>query len=435
MRRSHLTGRATAVATVALLVGVNAVACSSAPPAHELVWYINPDRGNTDPTRGGQAQLAKECSQASGGEYSIKVVMLPNSASDQRQQLLRRLAADDASMDIMSVDPAFVSEFAEPGYLERVPESLRAGFTEDVVTSAVDSSTWKNELVGVPLWANTQLLWYRKSVALKAGLDLTKPVTWDQLIDVAAEQRRTVAVQSKPYEGYTVWVNSLIEGAGGRIIEKYPADPKNMELGLGGEAGKKAAKIIKKIDERDVGGPAMGANDEPVSLDLFSDDKNGGFLVNWPYVWTALQEKNPQAAQDLGWARYPRTVADKESKPPLGGIVLGVNRASTKQQKAWKAISCLTDAPRQKLYMSGSGNPAARRAVYLDPEILEKYPMASMIRDSLDAAAARPRSQYYGDISTAIYRTYSPPHAIDPEVIGAKAEEKIKAVLQGRALL
>ncbi|GAB78136.1 carbohydrate ABC transporter substrate-binding protein, CUT1 family [Austwickia chelonae] len=435
MRRSHKFGQTIAVVTAAVLAGAGATGCSNPPSAHEVVWYINPDRGNTDPTRGGQAQLAKECSQTSGGEYSIKVVMLPNSASDQRQQLLRRLVANDASMDIMSVDPAFVSELAEPGYLVRVPENLRAQFTDGVVTAAVDSSTWKNELVGAPLWANTQLLWYRKSVARAAGLDLTQPVTWDQVIDAAAAQHRTVGVQSKPYEGYTVWVNSLIEGAGGKIIEKHPADPKNMEFGLAGEAGRKAAQIIKKLDERNVGGPAMGANDEPVSLDLFSDDKNGGFLVNWPYVWSALQEKNPKAAEDLGWARYPRTVPDKESRPPLGGIVLGVNRASTKQQKAWKAISCLTDTPRQKLYMSGSGNPAARRAVYTDPEILQKFPMAPMIRESLDAAAPRPKSQYYGDISTAIYQMYSPPHAIDPDAIGSETAHKIKAVIQGKALL
>ena len=37
----------------------------------------------------------------SGGEYTIRVEQLPNDASDQRQQLIRRLAAHDSGVDIM----------------------------------------------------------------------------------------------------------------------------------------------------------------------------------------------------------------------------------------------------------------------------------------------------------------------------------------------
>ena len=59
--------------------------------------------------------------------------------------------------------------------------------------SAITSSTWKDQLVGVPFWANTQLLWYKKSVAEAAGLDMTQPVTWQQLIDAAESQDTVIA--------------------------------------------------------------------------------------------------------------------------------------------------------------------------------------------------------------------------------------------------
>ena len=61
------------------------------------------------------------------------------------------------------------------------------------------------------------MLWYRKSFAEKAGLDMTQPVTWDQIIDAAADNDGKVAVQANKYEGYSVWINALIEGAGGEI--------------------------------------------------------------------------------------------------------------------------------------------------------------------------------------------------------------------------
>ena len=66
----------------------------------------------------------------------------------------------------------------------------------------MDAATWDGELVVAPFWSNTQVLWYRKSFAEKAGLDMSQPVTWDQIIDAAAENGGKVAVQANKYEGY-----------------------------------------------------------------------------------------------------------------------------------------------------------------------------------------------------------------------------------------
>ena len=99
--------------------------------------------------------------------------MLPRESSEQREQLVRRLAAKDSSIDLMSLDPPYIPEFAEAGFLAPVPEDVAERVTEDVVQSAIDGATWNDELVAVPFWANTQLLWYKKSVAEAAGLDMS----------------------------------------------------------------------------------------------------------------------------------------------------------------------------------------------------------------------------------------------------------------------
>ena len=192
--RSVAVGLAAAMVATVGLTGCSGSTSSSGTPT--LTWFINPDGGGADPTKGGQAQLAKECSDASGGKYTIQIEQLPNSATDQRTQLLRRLAAGDTGMDLMSVDPVYVAEFAEAGYLAPVPESMKSEFTNDRVQSAITAATWKGKLVAVPFWANTQLLWYRRSVAEKAGLDMSKPVTWDQVIAAAQTTNTKVGVQA-----------------------------------------------------------------------------------------------------------------------------------------------------------------------------------------------------------------------------------------------
>lgn len=435
MPRRRTTRSLIGAATALTMTAAGLAGCGSDTAANELTWYINPDGGGADPTKGGQAQLAAECTKAANGKYSIKIQQLPNSASDQRQQLLRRLAASDPGMDIMSMDPVFVAEFAEPGFLDPVPGDQQAALTQDAVKPIVEAATWDGKLVAAPMWANTQLLWYRKSVAEAAGLDMTKAVTWDQIIAAAQARKKVIGVQSRLYEGYMVWVNALIEGAGGTIIESGADSAEAMKLGLDSPAGKTGAAIIQKVARTGVGGPAMGSNNETTSLDFFSQEATSGFMVNWPYVWAALSESSPNLLRDVGFTRYPQTVAGQESKPPIGGIELGVNNASQKKPLAWDAIACITKPEHQKLYMLGTGNPAARKAVYDDPAIKKQFPMAALIRESLDEGAPRPLTQYYGDISTAIQQMYSPPEAVNPQTTPAEATDLIKAVLKGEALL
>ncbi|WP_253908506.1 extracellular solute-binding protein, partial [Arthrobacter sp. H41] len=197
--------------------------CGPAESDNTLTWYINPDAG-------GQAAIAERCTQESGGAYRIETSLLPSDAASQREQLARRLAAGDASLDIMSLDPPFVPELA--GFLAPVPDGVAERTTENVVQGALDGATWKGELVTVPFWANTQILWYRESVAEAAGLDMTQLVTWDQLIEAAAAQDKELGVQGAQAESMTVWVNALIESAGGSIVTNPEAPADELELGL-----------------------------------------------------------------------------------------------------------------------------------------------------------------------------------------------------------
>ncbi|MDO5629149.1 MAG: extracellular solute-binding protein [Mobilicoccus sp.] len=419
---------------VAGSLGLSACGGDDAGAANQLTWYINPDAGGNDPSGGGQAELAAKCTEASGGEYRISVQQLPNSASDQRQQLLRRLAAGDRGVDIMSLDPVYVAEFAQAGFLAEVPQERQAEFQDDAVQPIIDSAMWDDTMYAAPMWANTQLLWYRKSVAEAAGLDMSQPVTWDQIIEAASSQNKTIGVQANRYEGYAVWINALVEGGGGKIIENEGAQSVDeIQWGLDSEAGREAARIIREVSNTGTGGPAMGSSDETASLDQFLGP-NSGFMLNWPYVWAAVGERNPGILDDVAFTRYPQTTEGEESRPPLGGIELGVNVNSDGQEYAWDAIKCITSEENQKAYMLGTGNPAARMAVYDDPEIREEFPMADEIRSSLDGGAPRPVSQFYGDISGALQREFSPPSQVT-EQTPADAQNLIQRVLSGEAIL
>ena len=219
-----------AIASLALASGLLA-ACGSDGGKPELVWYINPDSG-------GQDAVAQKCSTDA---YTISTQVLPQDAGQQRIQLARRLAAKDPSIDLMSIDPPFTAEFAAAGFLAEVPQDAKAKLEEQgTFKGAMDAATWKDKLVVFPFWSNTQVLWYRKSFVDKTDLDMSQPVTWDQIIDAASENGGKIGVQANKYEGYVVWINALVEGAGGHILEDATQGV-DAKITLDSEAGQDAA--------------------------------------------------------------------------------------------------------------------------------------------------------------------------------------------------
>src|SRR3954463_440742 len=334
-RRRGIAGTA-----VALIASGTLAACggggSGGTPT--LTWYINPDSG-------GQDKIAASCSAASNGAYKLKTSVLPRNSDAQREQLVRRLAAADDSIDLMSLDVVFAPELAQAGFLAPVPADVATEVSDGVVPGSLASAKWNGKLVAVPFWANTQLLWYRKSVAEAAGLDMTKPVTWDQLIKAAQDQHKILSAQGRRAESLTVWLNALIESAGGHIIAKNSTDPDKIRLGFDTAAGKRAGQVMHDVATSGVAGPAFSTSSEDTSATQF-ESKDAGFMVNWPFVWAQAQTKvkagrvaksGPDAS---GWALPPQVDAARPSAPPLGGITLGVAKFSHHADFAYKATEC-----------------------------------------------------------------------------------------------
>jgi multiple sugar transport system substrate-binding protein len=98
-------------------------------------------------------------------------------------------------------------------------------------------------------------------------------------------------------------------------------------------------------------------------------------------------------------------------------------------------VRCLTTDKSEKQYMLKSKNPAARAAVYDDAEVRKAFPMADLIRSSIDAAAPRPQTPYYTDVSTATVRSFHPPSSVDPNRTPGTTAKLIVDVLHDRVLL
>ena len=387
-----------------------------------LSWYTFPEPS------GAFDAAATDCTEAAEGRYRIEVKDLPTTADGQREQLVRRLAAEDSDVDLMFMDVIWTAEFAEAGWLLPFDEEVAADITEGVLEGPLATATYQDRLWGAPITSNTQLLWYRKD-----RVD-DPPETWDQLIEAAEalpEGERLVQAQGSRYEGLTVWFNALLASSGGTVIEGEGDDP---EVTIGDEATVRALEVLRDFSTSPAADPALSNSDENIGRLEFQTGSSS-FMVNYPFIFPSAREEAPEVFDNLGWARYPGIEEGEPSAPPLGGGNIGIGAFTDHPEEAVDAVRCLISADNQVRYATDGGLPPTIDEVYDDEALRENYPFADLLRDSINEAGPRPVTPAYNDISRVIYTTIHPTRSIDPEGNAETLEEMVGQAVRSEGLL
>jgi multiple sugar transport system substrate-binding protein len=424
--RTRLWRRRLVLAVAAVVAASVLGACSggtakSAGGTPTLNWYVF-----HEPSGSFQA-AAKDCSAASGGAYTIKIQELPTAADSQRQQLVRRSAAKDASLDILGLDVVWEAEFAEAGWIQNWTGQRRAQVMKDAVRSALDTAIWNGQLVAAPFNSNTQLLWYRKDLVPKA------PATWDEMIAQAQSLARQnkphyIEIQGASYEGYTVWVNAMVLSAGGRILS---SDGQRVILGPPAARG---VSLIGKLGRSVAADPSLSVTMEDQARLAF-ESGDAAFQINYPFIYPSAQQNAPKLAKQIGWTQYPRVDADKPSRPPVGGIDLAVSAFSRHKQQAVDAIMCLRNRPNQLRNAIKGGLPPTLASLYTDPRLIKGgYPFAADILASLQRGGVRPKTPAYQSVSIAMQTTMHPPSAAGPGKL-TELRGKLQDAIESKGLI
>ncbi|WP_439108945.1 extracellular solute-binding protein [Gordonia desulfuricans] len=467
------------VAAAALAVAIPVVsACGSG--YEEGVLHLYPPADGADSI----AAQADKCSAESNGEYRIVTTSLPKGADDQRLQLARRLAGNDHSLDLMGMDVVWTAEFADAGWLVPVPEDLAAEVTRSTLGGPLDTALWRTpsddrqHLYAIPIWTNTQLLWYRKDVVRDLG-QRAPASTWDAMLADAAKSGATggptwIMVQGRQYEGLMVWFNSVLASAGGQVVD--PEDPNKVTLDDTPEhraATVKALTVMKQIATAPGHDPSLTNSDEGAAR-LGMESGKAIYEVNWPFVFSGIRENgaagsvpfltdlgqykdflsgldNPPTVEQLrqlapinakirekfDFAAYPGVSPTMQARSTIGGLNIAVASTSKQRDLAFRAAACITSQTAQKYYAINAGTPPVNRELYDDQEFKATYPMSDLIRQQLEAghAVSRPKSPDYQAISTLVQAKLSPVGAWDPEVLVDQLADAVRKAINGEGLI
>jgi multiple sugar transport system substrate-binding protein len=408
-----------AVAVTVAALGIAGCGGSSGGVATLNYYHFPEPSGSFD-------KAAKECSQASGGKYNISIHVLPSASDDQRTQLVRRLAAHDNAIDLISMDVNWTAEFATARWIRPWSGELAQVVTKGVLPGPVATATYNGKLWGAPLNSNTQLLWYRKDLVPHP------PQTWSQMIQDAinlAKQGKPhyIEEQGRQYEGYTVWFNSLVNSAQGEIL----SGPRTVSLG---PPARMAATTIHDLAISPAADPSL-SNDQEDQGRLAFESGTAAFEINYPFVWPSAQQDVPKIAKVMGYAPFPEMIAGKPARVTIGGSNLGVSAYSQHPNLAFQAAACMVQRKYQLLGATAGGLPPVLASLYDDPAIAKAYPFHALIKRQLTTYGIRPKTPAYSDVSLAVQKTLSPPSGINPPTAVSQLRSQIKASLSSGALL
>jgi len=395
-----------AVAVVAIVAALSS-GDESSGSGRSLSWFVAIQPGGTI------EEVAARCSKESGGRYHVEIEFLPTDASQQREQLVRRLGAEDSSIDVVGMDVIWTGEFANAGWVEPWKGPLAKQVTEKVFPNVIETASFEGDLYAAPFNTNTQLLWYRK--------DLVKqpPTTWDEMIDQAEqlEEAGTIQVQANRYEGFTVWANALIESAGTPVL----SGPETVELREGPAI--RALEVMGRLANSSAAPPNLSTSNEDTTRLAF-EGGDSAFMTNYTFAYASAAAEAPDIAKVMGYARFPRVDAKRPSRPPLGGFNLAVSSFSENKDLAFEAAACLAGRQSQLTAVELDGLPPSRSDLYTTKVVTKAYPgFAGLVRESIEGSGPRPSSAAYQDVSLAIQRTLHPPDKIDPADAASVYEE------------
>jgi multiple sugar transport system substrate-binding protein len=240
-----------------------------------------------------------------------------------------------------------------------------------------------------------------------------------------------VQVQAERYEGYTVWVNSLIASAGTEIL----SGPEEVDLEQ--KPTEEALAVIGKLAHSSAAAPNLSTSNEDTARLAFEAGE-AAFMTNYTFAYASAAAEAPEISKEMGAAPFPR-VNDKPAKPPLGGFNLAVSSYGGHKKQAFEAAACLSGEKSELTAVELDGLPPSHESLY-DGKIVKKaYPgFAGLVKEEVEAAGPRPTTPAYQDVTSALQRTLHPPDKIDPEDtegIYEELKENLEAAVKREGLL
>ncbi len=284
-----------------------------------------------------------------------------------------KLNAGTDEIDVMMYRPLQEGKlFAKNGYLADLSDNVESNADwnwSDFQSGPVESTTYDGNVVGVPIITEQEVLYYRKDLLAKAGLEV--PTTMDELEAAAKaikEQNPGVAgfVARTGKSAAVTQFSSFLYSFGGDFIDE------DGNSAIASSEAKEAYAFYGGLI-RDYGPENVSTDMSwPEAMAIFTQGQAGLYTEADSLYKNATDPETSKVSDTVGFAPMPAGPGGSAAYN-VPSWALGVNAESAYTDEAWSFIEWATSAD-LTLEVQQDGVPGARQSVWEDPEGTSTYP-------------------------------------------------------------
>lgn len=317
-------------------------------------------------------------------DIDVQVQNIPWTAAHEK--LLTAFAADGLP-DICQMGNTWLPEFAALGTLEPLQpyvQTSRIVDRQDYFPGIWDTSVFDGQLLGIPWYVDTRLLFYRKDLLRQAGF-AEPPRTWAEWEQAMAAIKRNVG--DKRY-AILMPVNEFEQTLSLALQMPDPLLRDHDNRGNFSSPGfRKALGFYANTFEQ---GWAPRMSETQIS-NVWDEFFNGfyAFYLSGPWNIREFRQRAPAALKDQ-WGTMPLPGPDGPGAGIAGGTSLVIFRSSEHKQAAWKLIEFLSRPDTQARFHAMIGDLPPRRSTWATPALAnDEY--ARAFRDQLERVKPTPK--------------------------------------------
>jgi len=353
-----------------------------------------------DTTQGGVVQQILDEWNADHPDQKVTLIELPESADQQRAQMIQNAQAKSDAYDVISVDNVWTAEFAANRYIVELPRDQFP--VDEMLEPVINSATYLDKLYAIPQSSDGGMLYYRTDLLDAAGI-AEPPATWDELIADCKKIQATpegkgvecYAGQFEKYEGLTVNAAEAINSAGGVITDesgKPNVDTPEAKAGLD--------FLVNGFKEGYIPDEAITYKEEE-GRRAFQEGRLI-FHRQWPYQYNLANADDGSSKVNGKFEVAPLPGMDGPGSSSLGGHAAAISAYSKNKKTALEFMKFYTSKEQcQKFLELGSLAPVYT-SIYDDTALQDKFPYLPVLKESILKAVPRPKVVRYGDATLAI---------------------------------
>jgi len=348
----------------------------------------------------GAAQKSIDEWNASHPDEKVSVVELPDSADQQRQQLVQNAQIKADTFSVVNLDVVWTSEFAANKWIMPLPKDALP--VETMIPATVNAATYRDTLYGAPYYTDGALFYYRTDLLEAAGI-AAPPKTWDEMKTackavLALPQAAGMSCYTGQFdknEGLSVNFTEAVASAGGTLVDadgKATVDTPAARKGL--------SALVDGFKDGLFPSDAITYQEEQ-GRRAFQDGKVL-FLRNWPFVYASLSatDGSSSVAGKFNVTSIPGISGPGVST--LGGRNLAVSPFTQNKATALEFIKFFTSEDQAEKRLALSSRAPVYASIYSNPAVVAKRPFFPTLLESLDHAQPRPKVVQYGATTKAI---------------------------------